>query len=160
MRSDQMVFLRGVPRIRLPAPPSIPRDRPAGTRMTAPELPREVLALVHGPVGTIAHVEMLLALRAAAPASLSTERVATAARMASLSGGRCILQELEAAGLVAAHGEDGWLCAPRDDGLREAVALLATMYNERPVTLVRALYERPSRSGHAPVDVPRLRHPE
>jgi len=125
--------------------------------MSQSELPREVLALVHGPVGTIAHVEMLLALRTADPDTCSTEQVAAAAHVSSAAGARKILSELETAGLVASSGEDLWCYAPRVSALRNGVELLATAYNQRPVTLVRALYERPVRPLLSFADAFRLR---
>lgn len=125
--------------------------------MTAPQLPPEVLALVHGPVGTIAHVELLLALRAAAPAPCDLERLAAAANVTSPAGARQRLVDLEDAGLAAAVEGGRWRYAPRDDGARAAVDALAAMYNEKPVTLVRALYERPTKPLQSFADAFRLR---
>ncbi|AHG93651.1 hypothetical protein J421_6116 (plasmid) [Gemmatirosa kalamazoonensis] len=116
--------------------------------MTSPELPPEVIALVHGPVGTMAHVEMLLALRAAEPGTCSIDQIAAAAHLSTAAGAREILSELETASLVAAGGGDLWRYAPRGSALRTGVDLLAAMYHQRPVTLVRALYERPVRPLH------------
>ena len=56
------------------------------------------------------------------------------------------LTDLEHAGLLGC--EDGtpprYAYAPRTPELRAGVEALAVAYNERPVTLVRAIYERPS----------------
>lgn len=125
--------------------------------MTQAELPPEVLALVHGPVGTLAHVEMLLALRTADPDERSTEQLAASAQVSSLVNAERILRELVEAQLISATDEEGWRYAPRGSALRAGVDRLAAMYNERPVTLIRALYERPVRPLHSFADAFRIR---
>jgi hypothetical protein len=115
--------------------------------VTNPRLPREVLALVHGPAHTIVHVELLLALRAGEPRAHSLAQLAASAHVTSLAGARERLGELVAAGLVAAPADDAWRYAPADDDARRAVDLLAETYDRRPVTLMRALYERPPSAG-------------
>ena len=112
--------------------------------MTPVELPAEVLHLVHGPVRTIAHVELLLALRDRAPSPVLLETLAEVAHVSSRDGARAMLDELANAGLVASPDPATWVFAPRG-ALREAVEALAAAYNQRPVTLVRALYARPAK---------------
>ena len=124
--------------------------------MTAPDLPAAVLQLVHGPVRTIAHVELLLTLRDRAPTPVALEALAAAAHVSSRDGARAMLDELANAGLVAAPDETTWVFAPRG-ALREAVEALAAAYNQRPVTLVRALYERPAKPLQSFADAFRFR---
>lgn len=125
--------------------------------MTQADLPPEVLALVHGPVSTLAHVEMLLALRAADPDERSTEQLAAAAQISTIVNAERFLRELLDAQLIATASEGAWRYAPRGSALRAGVDRLAAMYNERPVTLIRALYERPVRPLHSFADAFRIR---
>jgi len=124
--------------------------------MTPVELPAEVLHLVHGPVRTIAHVELLLALRDRAPSPVLLETLAEVAHVSSRDGARAMLDELANAGLVASPDPATWVFAPRG-ALREAVEALAAAYNQRPVTLVRALYERPAKPLQSFADAFRFR---
>jgi DNA-binding IclR family transcriptional regulator len=88
----------------------------------------------------MAHVEALLLLRRLHPASCPVAEVAEAAQLATLPAARRCLEELAAGGLVAPDGHEAYRYAPAGD--TDAVDALAQMYNERPVTLVRAIYNR------------------
>ncbi len=91
------------------------------------------------------HLEVLLLLRDDAPRALATsdivERTKRPAEFIDTS-----IQDLVAGGLVAEdQGQGGrreYRYNPRSEPLRHAVDELALMYNERPVTLVRAIYDR------------------
>jgi hypothetical protein len=107
--------------------------------MTDPALPSEVWALLRGPVATMAHVEALLLLRQIAPAAGPLSAIATKAQIGELMTMRRYLGELSSAGLVAVAPGDTYHYAPADAARRQAVDLLAQMYNEKPVTLVRAI---------------------
>jgi hypothetical protein len=110
------------------------------------QIPAGVRELIHGPVETIAHLELLLALWRCSPEARLLEHVAADARVGSLAGARTCLDTLVAAGLLGAT-DDGWRYAPRDAATSARVTELATMYTQRPVTLIRALYARPTRRG-------------
>ena len=72
------------------------------------------------------------------------------------------LDRLVANELVAAEAGDSetrYRYAPADSDLRRAVELLAVAYNERPVTLVRLVYQRPS-PAQSFADAFRIRKPE
>ena len=114
--------------------------------MTDPHISAGVRDLIHGPVATIAHLELLLALWRRRPAALRLDAAADEAHVTSLEGARTCLEDLVTAGLLAAT-DDGWRFAPRDSSANARVDELAAMYTQRPVTLVRALYARPSRTG-------------
>jgi hypothetical protein len=124
------------------------------------DLPPDVLALVYGPVRTLAHVELLLALRACQPAACTTDELAEAASATTLDGARLTLNELVAAGLAAEVDADRWRFAPRDASARQAVDQLAATYDLRPVSLVRAVYERPARALQSFADAFRFRRSE
>lgn len=91
------------------------------------------------------HVELLLAM-----ASDENLRInaADAARLihASPETAAKRLGDLENAGIVGKDSVDSkrYRYAPRSAQLRAAVLELSTMYQQRPVTLVRAIYERPA----------------
>jgi hypothetical protein len=92
----------------------------------------------------MAHVEALLLLRRVAPEPRPVEIVAAEAQIATLPAARRCLEELAAAGLLAAMGKDEYRYAPAEADAGTAVDALAQMYNEKPVTLVRAIYSRPA----------------
>jgi hypothetical protein len=124
------------------------------------DLPHGVLALVHGPVRTLTHVELLLALRACQPEALGIDELAGAASATTLHGARHTLHELVAAELIAEVDADRWRFAPRDASARQAVDELALTYDLRPVSLVRAVYERPTRALQSFADAFRFRRSE
>ncbi|HKG95220.1 MAG TPA: hypothetical protein VKA84_25100 [Gemmatimonadaceae bacterium] len=113
-------------------------------------LPPEVVDLVARHLPSMQHVETLLLLRRADP-----EAVAADAVVAEIHGGRALtlacLEDLADAGLIARSGgrpsEGGpaaaYRFAPATPALRAAADKLAEMYSVRPVTLVRAVYDRP-----------------
>lgn len=128
--------------------------------MTDPALPAEVWALLRGPVATMAHVEALLLLRQLAPAAGPLSAIAAKAQIGEVATMRRYLGELSSAGLLAAASGDTYHYAPADAQRQRAVDLLAQMYNEKPVTLVRAIYSRPAASVQAFADAFRLRRDE
>ena len=67
--------------------------------MTGPNLPPEVLALLRGPVRTIAHLELLLALRAASPAAHTIERLLSDPHVNSRAGAREQVAQIAASGV-------------------------------------------------------------
>ncbi|MGZ8378875.1 MAG: hypothetical protein ACXWZS_07045 [Gemmatirosa sp.] len=110
----------------------------------AASLPAEVLGLIHGPIASMAHAELLLGLRRAAPDSRSLATLAAEAQIAALDVARKCVDELVAAGLAAATGPLEYGYAPASEDRRRAVDALAEMYNTKPVTLIRAIYSRPA----------------
>ncbi len=127
---------------------------------SGPRLPAEVLALVHGPVATMAHVEALLLVFERAPAPVASAEIAARAQLPAPARVLRTMEELAAAGLVAADAGGGYRFAPRSPALHDAVRALARAYNEKPVTLVTALYARPSDPAQAFADAFRLRPDE
>lgn len=66
-----------------------------------------------------------------------------------------VIRDLLASRLIQRKGESVQY-SPADD-VRPTVDLLAEMYHTKPVTLVRALYDRPTRSVQSFADAFRLR---
>ena len=114
--------------------------------MTERGLPAEVRLLIAGPLTSMAHVEALLCLRRAAPTARTLAEIAAEIHAASAAAARRTLDDLVAGHLAQRGDGDSWRFAPRSAELARAVDALATMYNERPVTLIRAVYERPTSS--------------
>jgi hypothetical protein len=108
----------------------------------------------------MAHVEALLLLRGRAPAPVSVTELSADAQMPAPAQTRRCLEDLVAAGLLERVDADRYRYAPRRDEERNAVDALAAMYNEKPVTLVRALYARPAGPIQAFADAFRLRSEE
>lgn len=89
-------------------------------------------------------VEVLLLLAGEAGA-LPFDEIRRRLRVESADSLRASLGRLVASELLDCNAETGeYAYAPRDARTRNAVALLGAAYNERPVTLVRLIYSRPS----------------
>ncbi|MDQ3520043.1 MAG: hypothetical protein M3466_16780 [Gemmatimonadota bacterium] len=102
--------------------------------------------LVARHIRSMDHVQTLLLLHRTAPqewepAAIARE-ITVQPELVDLS-----LRDLTASGLVSEIGvgdsQRKFAYAPADEALRRDVDELAAMYNERPVTLIRAIYDRP-----------------
>ncbi len=106
----------------------------------------EVRELVASHLASMDHLEILLLLHGRAHEALTEEEMVRATgRPRELV--RTAASDLVASGLLKQSGENPearLAYDPRSEQLRMAVAELATMYNERPVTLIRAIYDRPA----------------
>jgi len=106
--------------------------------MSKQDLPSAVQHLIWHQLRSIDHVAVLLAVRASS--GCDVDSVSAKAMMAPSVAAE-ILDELKQRGLITLTA-NGYEFKP-DGPLAEAVALLAEMYNTKPVTLVRAIYDRP-----------------
>jgi hypothetical protein len=105
-----------------------------------------VRELISKHLSSMDHVELLVLLSADESRRWTAERAAEAVHAAVRNIAR-VLEQLEVAGLLGREGSgDGatFRYAPSQPGMRDAVAALVVMYHQRPVTLVRAIYERPA----------------
>lgn len=105
------------------------------------DLPPEVLRLLDTFVPSMDHVELLLKLHESAGAPMTVDELVARGHIDRAAVLR-ILRDFEAARVV--HETDGayrYTPSPKD---QEAVRSLMDMYNSRPVTLVRAIYARPT----------------
>lgn len=108
------------------------------------------------------HVQILLVLQSTAPAQWSRDKLVTETKVAPAVAD-ITLKELVAGGLaasVATPEGEAFTYAPSSEALRRDVAEIATMYNERPVTLVRAVYDRPPEPAVSFADAFSLRKSE
>jgi hypothetical protein len=109
-------------------------------------IPDEVRQLLARHVHTMEHVEVLLLLARSADRALGVEDIRAELRLPGTA-----LPARTFAGLVEGRlisVEPGpplrYRYDPATPELRRSVELLAAAYNERPVTLIRMIYERPS----------------
>lgn len=120
---------------------------------------REVEALIARALPTMVHVELLLLLHRTAPSAWSVG-AATAELRGNPTLVEAALLELEGARLaarVAGATPPEWRLDPSDDESLAATARLRDLYDRRPVTLVKALYNRPPSAPQAFADAFRLR---
>jgi hypothetical protein len=126
--------------------------------MPAPDIPPDVRALIDRHLISMDYVEVLLRIRRDAERAWRPEEIAIELRIDSKTAEQA-LRDLATAGLAAEqHGV--YKYAPRSESARKAVDGLATMYNARPVTLVRALYDRPAQALRSFSDAFRIRGEE
>lgn len=128
--------------------------------MNAPtDLPREVVTLLHRALVSMVHIELLLLLFRTGPRAWTTDEVALELR-SSKELVDIALRDLETSRL--AEPEPGTnprkiRFDARDTRAIEAVSMLQTIYDTRPVTLIKELYKRPPSSVTAFSDAFRLR---
>lgn len=125
--------------------------------MATEPLPADVRDLLSRHLPSMDHVTVLLAMREA------SDVVHVAASMAPLvhvdqKVATSVFADLVAARLIAPR-DSGFVYQP-DPRLAEAVESLAEMYNTRPVTLVRAIYDRPTSPAKSFADAFRIRKRE
>lgn len=102
------------------------------------------------------HVALLLALREQPEVAHPASSLAGRVRLDRAVADR-VLHDLVVAHLARQEG-DAFIYAPASQA-RPAVDELAEMNRTRPVTLVRAIYDRPSRAALSFADAFRLRKP-
>lgn len=109
-------------------------------------LPAEVRQLIARHLATMEQVDVLLLLARSGDDGLTADEIRTELRLDANGVTPRTFDELRAAGLIEHDGGDPprYRYEPSNPRDRDAVALLALAYNERPVTLVRAIYARPT----------------
>ena len=117
-------------------------------------IPDTVRLLLARHLSTVDHVAVLVLLRAAPERLHDATGVAMEARV-SESVAAAVLADLASAHLIQRDGA-GVRFAPeaRD---RAAVEQLAELYNSRPVSLMRAIYDRPTSTARSFADAFRIR---
>jgi len=119
---------------------------PSSPVMSDPSLPAEVQQLIARHLVTMHHVDVLLLVARTPEQGHTPEEIGTTLQVTASELSRHVLVELESAGLIGRDpARAGALrYAPATAELRRAVELLALAYNEKPVTLIKAIYSRPS----------------
>jgi hypothetical protein len=114
--------------------------------MTDGTLPPEVRHLIARHARSMEHVEVLVLLARTPERSWTAEDIRIELRLPETALSRRVFHDLLDAGLIGLEAGEHprYRFDPLSVADREAVRLLTIAYNERPVTLVRAIYERPS----------------
>jgi hypothetical protein len=109
-------------------------------------LPAEVRQLIARHLATMEQVDVLLLLVRAGGEWRTADEIRSELRLDAKGVAARTFDELCAARLIEDDGGNPvrYRYAPADPRDRAAVDLLALAYNERPVTLVRAIYARPT----------------
>ena len=120
----------------------------------------EVRRLVASHLASMDHVEVLLLLHKRDPEALSIDDIVReSGRPVELIANA--LNDLSTGGLASstpgAAGVESFRYDPQSESLRSVVNDLAAMYNERPVTLIRAIYDRPAQPVLSFADAFRVR---
>lgn len=119
------------------------------------ELPAEVRELIARHLASMEHVDALLVLHRDAERRWPLAELTAQLHAAPASVART-LRDLSASGLVAESG-DAFQYAPATPALRDATEALLEAYNARPVTLVRAIYDRPPNAVKSFADAFRIK---
>ena len=125
-------------------------------------LPQDVRDLLTRHLATMEHVEVLLTLARDEARSWRAAELAAVTHTAVASV-TTRLEELVAGGFASAApaGTSGtYRYAPGTAEMRAAVSSLDEMYRTKPVTLIKAIYERPASAVQSFADAFRLRKPE
>ncbi|MEO8335539.1 MAG: hypothetical protein ABI664_11235 [bacterium] len=124
--------------------------------MADSDLPEAVRRLLHQHLPTMDHVALLLAFRAD-PECRDVPALVSGARLQSnVAAG--VLADLTTSHLLQRSGTD-YVYAP-DAGTGALIDELAELYNSKPVTLVRAIYDRPAKAARSFADAFRIRKTE
>jgi hypothetical protein len=129
--------------------------------VTADDLPDEVRSLIARHLESMDQVDALLVLHQTPDRGWTAAEVADKLRVEPKGIVRA-LEHLDAAGLIArdAARAHAYRYAPDTTVLARATQSLLDMYNRRPVTLIRAIYDRPPSAVRSFADAFRLRPPK
>jgi hypothetical protein len=107
---------------------------------------QEIKKLIASQLPTMDHVEILVLLQKIAPAALTQADIVRESKR-PLELVAKALSDLAAGGIVTHAGsggtEDSYRYDPQSAHLRAAADELVKEYDTRPVTLIRAIYDRP-----------------
>ncbi|CAN5339165.1 hypothetical protein BH23GEM2_BH23GEM2_06790 [soil metagenome] len=125
--------------------------------MTEPQFTRELRDLIDHHLGSIDEIEVLLAVFAKRGELMAPSAVGVAAQKPE-SVVREHLKQLAGRGFVVHHeSQDAYSYPTRTADVDDVIEQLSRMYHERPVTLIKALYDRPSIAVLSFADAFRLR---
>ena len=124
-------------------------------------LPADVAQLIADRVESMEQVEILRFVRAEDARAWRADEIALKLRIDPGSAARNVAALAERGLLSADAGPPPtYRYAPATAALRDAVDGLAEAYNSRPVTLVKAIYDRPAPALKSFADAFRIRKPE
>lgn len=125
------------------------------------QLPQDVRDLLAGHLASMEHVEVLLFLAGDEARSWTAGEIAAVTHTPAASV-TARLEELVASGLVSPSlsARDSYRYLPRTAAMRNAVRSLEEMYRTKPVTLIKAIYDRPASAVQSFADAFRFRKPK
>lgn len=124
--------------------------------MLEPDISEDAREMIHRHLATMDHVELLMILRGGREESFSRAQLTETMRKPDELVGLC-LESLVESGLGAQLSDGTYRYAAREPGLDRTAESVVKLYNERPVTLVRLLYERPPTAVNTFADAFKLR---
>ena len=124
--------------------------------MTDPDISEDVQEMIARHLATMDHVELLTILRGSREDSFTLQQLADRMRKPQQMVEQC-LESLTQAGLAAQLSDGTYRYAAREETLDRTAEAVVRLYNERPVTLVRLLYERPPMAVNTFADAFKLR---
>lgn len=107
-------------------------------------------------LATMDHVELLMILRGSREDSFTLRQLVEKMRKPPETAEQC-LEALVRGGLAAQLSDSTYRYAAREETLDRTAEEVVRLYNERPVTLVRLLYERPPIAVNTFADAFKLR---
>lgn len=116
----------------------------------------EARDMIQRHMATMDHVELLMTLRGSRGASFTSAELAEQMRKPEQLVDMC-LESLAEAGLAALLSDGTYRYAAVGGTLDRTAESVVTLYNERPVTLVKLLYERPPTAVNTFADAFKLR---
>lgn len=124
--------------------------------MTDPDIPEDVQLMIQRHLATMDHVELLMILRGGREDSFTLQQLAEKMRKPAPMVEQC-LESLTRGGLAAQLTDGTYRYAAREETLDRTAEAVVKLYNERPVTLVRLLYERPPSAVNTFADAFKIR---
>lgn len=124
--------------------------------MIDPDISEDVREMIQRHLATMDHIELLMILRGGRDDSFSLDRLVEQMRKPRELVELCV-EALEGAGLAAKLTDNTYRYSAREETLDRTADSVVRLYNERPVTLVRLLYERPPTAINTFADAFKLR---
>jgi predicted transcriptional regulator len=125
--------------------------------MAEPQITPELRELIERHLGSLDEIEVLLALYGQRGRRAPVPDVAASVRKPE-SAVRDHLAQLVERGFIQAHdGGQSYSYPEQESKVEQPMEELARMYEQRPVTLIKALYDRPSNAVLSFADAFRLR---
>ncbi|MES2176875.1 MAG: hypothetical protein V4550_03335 [Gemmatimonadota bacterium] len=138
----------------MPSPDQPRSDEPPRAEAGDDLPPAALQAFIVQHMPSLDHVAVLLAMRNAPDAAHQIAGLAVTTRLEAQVIER-VARDLVSSGLLQRDGEM-FRYAPVEE-VRQTIDRLADMYHRKPVTLIRALYDRPARAVQSFADAFRVR---
>ena len=105
---------------------------------------RDLLALLRGPIGSVRALELLFLLRRTAPERWEVARLVKELR-SSVTQVESACERLGTSGLISADDSQTYAYLPASPALAALCDALASLYRERPVQVIAALFSSEDR---------------